>query len=360
MRMNALMSVLIFAAVCGAQRQQRQQQQEPKQAFQKVCGACHPPDFVMTPRSKEQWDATIQKMTTLGAKGTDQEFAIILDYLVKEYGRAAATNQATIRFGIGAGPGSGVEAGAKDKHIVDEAAADRGRKVWAAECIDCHGTQARGSDKGANLIRSELVLRDRYGSEIGPFLRKGHPTQSGSPSAELSQFQIEEVSHFIHLQVYDTLRSAPVFRPHDVVTGDAKAGAAFFNGEGKCATCHSPSGDLAGIGSRYAPAALQGRVVAPRFSGRGGGRGGPPSPGARRQVTLTVTPPSGPEVTGTPVVFDDFNVAIRDAAGEYHSWTRTPALKVVKNDPYAAHDELLEKYTDQNMHDIVAYLVTLK
>ena len=77
-------------------------------------------------------------------------------------------------------------------------------------------------------------------------------------------------------------------------------------------------------------------------------------------MTLTVTPPSGPEVTGTPVVFDDFTVAVRDAAGEYHSWTRTRDLKVVKNDPFAAHDEWLEKYTDKNMHDIVAYLVTLK
>jgi hypothetical protein len=96
---------------------------------------------------------------------------------------------------------------------------------------------------------------------------------------------------------------------------------------------------------------LELRFVSPR-----GGRGGANRP----KVTLTVTPPVGPAVTGTPVVFDDFTVGIRDAQGSYHSWTRTPALKVVKNDPYAAHDELLDKYTDQEMHDLVAYLVTLK
>src|SRR4029079_15428540 len=81
---------------------------------------------------------------------------------------------------------------------------------------------------------------------------------------------------------------------------------------------------------------------------------------AAKQVTLTVTPPSGQSITGGPVVFDDFDVSVRDGSGEYYAWKRTPDLKVVKNDPYAAHDELLEKYTDKNMHDILAYLVTLK
>src|SRR2546428_5343616 len=74
-------------------------------------------------------------------------------------------------------------AGTDDKHIVDAAAADRGKKIWAAECIACHGTNARGTDRGANLVRSEMVLRDRNGNEIGPYLRKGHQTQSGAPSA---------------------------------------------------------------------------------------------------------------------------------------------------------------------------------
>jgi mono/diheme cytochrome c family protein len=240
--------------------------------------------------------------------------------------------------------------GALDKHIVDDQAADRGRKVWAAECITCHGTNGRGNDKVPNLVRSELILHDRYGTQLGPFLRKGHPLQSGAPSAGLSQVQIAELSHFIHQRVYDTLRGSPIFHPQQAITGDAKAGEAWFNGEGRCASCHSPSGDLARIASRYDSASLQSRFLFPRGGGRGGSGG----------VTLTVTPPEGPAVTGVPVVFDDFNVAIRDAAGEYHSWKRTPTLSVVKHDPFAAHDELLEKYADKNMHDMLAYLETLK
>jgi mono/diheme cytochrome c family protein len=326
---------LVFVAVGNAQEYNPE---KSKAVFEKVCGACHARDFVMPSRPKAQWDETIRKMTTLGAKGTDEEFATIVDYLVR---RSMPTS----------GGGRGVEAGAKDKHIVDEAAADRGRKVWAAECINCHGTQARGNGEGSNLIRSVVVLHDRYGNEIGPFLRKGHPMQSGRPSSSLTEPQIQELSHFIHQRVYDTLRGSPIFHVQDVVTGDAKAGAAYFNGEGQCNTCHSPTGDLAGIAAKYDPAALELRFISPR-----GGRGAANHP----RVTLTVTPPGGHAITGTPAVFDDFTVAIRDEQGNYHSWTRTPALKVVKNDPYAAHDELLDKYTDQQMHDLVAYLVTLK
>ena len=113
------------------------------------------------------------------------------------------------------------------------------------------------------------------------------------------------------------------------------------------------------MASKYDPPALLAKFLNPRTGGRGG-RGAPAVIPGARQVTLTVTPPGSQPVTGVPIVFDDFDVTIRDASGEVHSWTRTPQLKVVKNDPFAGHDALLEKYTDKNMHDLLAYLVTLK
>jgi mono/diheme cytochrome c family protein len=339
--------------------------------FNKVCGVCHTPETaVATRRTKAQWEESIDKMVQLGAKGTDDEFAAVLSYLVSEYGRDAAADVALAggrggRGGAPARPAGGIAAtaGAEDKHVVDPAAADRGRKVWAAECINCHGTYARGTDNGPNLVRADLVAHDRYGNQLGPFLRKGHPMQSGAASATLTAVQISELSHFLHQRLYDTLRGSPIFIVHDLLTGNAKAGAAYFNGAGKCNTCHSPTGDLAHVGSKYDPPTLQATFLNPRPLGGRGGRG--PAPGGRggpvaRPVTLTVTPPSGTSITGVVVTFDDFDVAIRDASGEYHAWKRTPDLKVVKNDPYAAHDELIQQYTDQNMHDILAYLVTLK
>ena len=325
--------------------------QDAKAVFQKVCGSCHSPEAVVTPRSRAQWQETITKMIQGGAKLTEEESRIVLDYLATQYGPGSGGRGGR----AGAAPATSLNprpnVAAADRHVVDAAVAERGRKVWTAECITCHGAKARGTDSGANLLRAELILHDRYGSHLGPFLRKGHPTQSGTPSTNLSQQQVAELSHFIHHELYETLRGSASFQPKNVVTGDAKAGAAWFNGEGKCSTCHSPTGDLAGIASRYDPPTLQGRFLFPRGGGRGGRGGG---------VTLTVTPATGPAVTGTPVVFDDFNVAIRDAKGELHSWSRIPTLKIVKSDPLAIHDQLLERYTDKNMHDMLAYLVTQK
>jgi cytochrome c oxidase cbb3-type subunit III len=359
--------VLGCLAVSGTASAQDAALAKSRDLFQKVCGTCHTPESVVANgRSRVQWQETIDKMiTTQGAKGTPEEFTTILDYLSAQYGPTSAGPAAGGRAGRGVVPRPvGGGAGPDDKHVVDDAAADRGRKIWAAECIDCHGTYARGTDNGPNLVRSELVLHDRYADRIGPFLRDGHPLQSGARGDSLTAAQIADLAHFIHQRVYDTLRGSPIFVVQNVLTGDPAAGKAYFNGAGRCNTCHSPTGDLAGVGSRYEPAALQARFLNPRpVSGRGRGAGTASSAAgnpAAKQVTLTVTPPSGPQVTGTPVVFDDFDVAVRDANGEYHAWKRTPELKIVKNDPYAAHDELLAQYTDKNMHDILAYLVTLK
>jgi mono/diheme cytochrome c family protein len=251
-----------------------------------------------------------------------------------------------------------LRAGPNEQHKVDEAAAGRGRVVWAAECIDCHGTYARGGNGGSNLIQSRLVLRDRYGDQIGAFLAKGHPTQSGKSSTEFTEAQIKDLAHFIHQRVFDTLRGSPIFEVQDVLTGDAKMGEAYFNGDGGCKQCHSPTGDLAGVGAKYNPATLQTRFLFPQAGGRG--RRFSRSAPATKPVTVTVTPPSGAPVSGILAHLDDFNVSLRDANGEYRSWKRTANLKVEKNDPYAAHVELLGKITDKNMHDMVAYLETLK
>jgi cytochrome c oxidase cbb3-type subunit III len=249
-------------------------------------------------------------------------------------------------------------AGPADAPYVDAALATAGKTVWAAECINCHGTQARGTDNGPNLTRSLVVLRDRYGSSIGPFL-KGHKLQSGAAGSTLTEEQVTNLAHFLRQRVNDSFRGSPLFQAQNVLVGDAAAGAAFFNGPGKCATCHTATAlSLAGIGTRYEPIDLQQRFLFPG-GGRGGrGRGGPASPASA--VKVTVTPAAGEAVTGVLLQMDDFNVSMRDAAGNYRTFKRGPGVKVVKDDPLAAHHALLETLTDKNMHDIVAYLETLK
>ena len=257
--------------------------------------------------------------------------------------------------------GGGMLAGAgpSDKPVVDPAAADRGRKVWASECIDCHGTQARGGDKGPNLVRSVVVLRDRYGSQIGPFLKKGHTLQSGTPGANLTDAQVQDLAHFLRQKVNDGLRGSPLFQVQNILTGDPKAGASYFNGDGKCTTCHSPTGNLAGIGTRLEPVDIQQRFLFPA-TGRGGrGRGAPAGPNPNA-VRVTVTPAGGTPITGVLVQMDDFYVTLRNADGAIQTIRRGPTVKVEKTDPLAFHNQLLDKVTDKNMHDVVAYLETLK
>ncbi len=159
--------------------------------------------------------------------------------------------QTTPPAGGGRARGGVMGAGPADAPYVDSALADKGRTVWAAECITCHGTQARGTDNGPNLTRSLVVLRDRYGSELGPYLKKGHKMQSGAASATLTDDQIVNLAHFLRQRVNDSFRGSPIFQAQNVLTGDPAAGAAYFNGEGKCGSCHTATTlSLAGIGGR--------------------------------------------------------------------------------------------------------------
>jgi mono/diheme cytochrome c family protein len=246
------------------------------------------------------------------------------------------------------GGGMLAQAGSADKHIVDDAAAERGKKIYIVQCITCHGASARGAQNGPDLVRSLTLLHDRYGNTLGPYLRKGHPTATST----FTGAQILDLSHFLHARLDDTLRTSPTFHVQNILTGDARAGEAYFNGPGKCSTCHSVKGDLAGYGAKYDPVDVQQRFLFPR---PGIGRGS-----AANRVSATVTTAAGVTVTGLLDKIDDFNISLRDAAGEYHSWKRTPDLKVTINDPYAAHAKLLDQYTDKNIHDLTAYLETLK
>ncbi len=251
-------------------------------------------------------------------------------------------------------PRAGV--GPADRMVVEPAAADRGRKVWAAECITCHGSKARGSDTAPSLLRSLVVLKDRYGSELGPFLKKGHPTQSGTPSAALTDAQIADLSHLLRRQIEDTFRGADPFTEGDILVGNPAAGAAYFNGPGRCATCHTATTlGLAGVGSRLSPVEIQQRMLFP--GGRGGrGRSGP-SP---TDVTVTLTPSAGPALSGILVEMDDAFVTFRDSSGAIRVVRRTPGLKIVTDDPLQAHHDLLDRLTDTEMHDLVAHLETMK
>lgn len=224
----------------------------------------------------------------------------------------------------------------------DAAAAARGEKLYAPNCAFCHGEKARGAE-GPNLVRSALVLHDEKGEVLGPAIAKGFPEKGMPAFSTLTPAELYDIAQYLHLQV-ELVANRGTYKRLNVVTGDARAGEAYFRSA--CASCHSITGDLAHIGSRMAPDQLQTRFVWP--AGRGG---------ARQKVTVTL--PSGESITGTVKKMDDFDISIYDASGNYRSWPST-AVRVELEDRLVGHRKLLGQYTDRDMHNLTAYLVTLK
>ncbi|HUE05155.1 MAG TPA: c-type cytochrome [Bryobacteraceae bacterium] len=225
------------------------------------------------------------------------------------------------------------------------APAPRGQKEFAQSCGFCHGDDATGS-RGPDLVRSPLVNKDSGGDLIAPVIRNGRPDQ-GMPAQPLPDNTIQDIVVFLHLRVQQAAKSSNVggdYPLERLLTGNADAGRAYFNGDGKCASCHSPTGDLAGIAKKYAPLFLEERMLAPHPRGR---------------TPVIVTTSSGEQVSGQLDHLDDFSVSLRDAGGWYRSWPRDKVTVSVQ-DPLQAHRDMLTKYTDADIHNLFAYLETLQ
>ncbi len=237
----------------------------------------------------------------------------------------------------------------------DPAAVARGKAIFVPSCGFCHGNDAAG--KGApDLIRSAVVLHDEKGSTIGPVVLNGRVDKGMPAFPSLTSEQIADIAAFLHSRTQATANRF-TYEIKGLMTGDAKAGEAFFNGAGKCNTCHSPTGDLAGIAAKFQPADLQRRFLDPEPSWVDllmGKKVKPPTP-AKVAVTLV----TGETVSGDLVHMDEFSVTFRDANGWTRSVSRQDA-KVDVKDPLAAHRDLLPQYTDADMHNMLAYLETLK
>jgi cytochrome c oxidase cbb3-type subunit 3 len=242
----------------------------------------------------------------------------------------------------------------------DTAAVERGQKLLVDQCGFCHGANARGGSGGPDLTRSTLVQTDEDGKQLGEFLAAGRPDR-GMPKFDLTPSQVTDVAAFLHSTIYLNANRR-LYKILDIVVGDAKAGEAYFNGAGQCRSCHSPTGDLKGVGSKYEPDALQGKLLLPR--GRTTAPGAPSVPlyTDPTGIKATVTLPSGDSATGGLVKLTDFDVTIYDSgSGRMRSWLRTgDAPKVVVSDPLQAHLDHLTKWTDAEMHNMTAYLAGLK
>lgn len=224
-------------------------------------------------------------------------------------------------------------------------AVERGALVFSKQCASCHGAAAKGLTAQTDLIGSVLVRDDEKGEQIEPVLRGGH-------GGVLTDRQIADVVAWLHVQVYKAANRG-TYEFLNIVVGDPKKGEQYFRGAGKCSSCHSTAGDLSGIGEKYDPPVLQSIWLNPLRR-----RGAAASRTAR---TVTVAPPSGSSISGTLEHLDEFNVTLRDASGALRSFAldnNVPRVEV--HDPLQPHFDLYRRLSDADIHNITAYLATIK
>lgn len=238
-----------------------------------------------------------------------------------------------ISLALGAQPGAG------EPHL---STAAQGKALYGVNCSFCHGSDARGGEGGPNLLRSQVVLEDKDGELIAPVVANGRPKR-GMPKFAMTAAQVSEIAAYLHSFPVNT-REPGRFPPSSILAGDAKAGEAYFNT--KCAGCHSATGDLKGIASKITdPKSLQNTFIMPENA--------PPA-------TVTVES-SGGKVEGRLVLIDDFSVTLIEPDGHQLTLDRDgDEPKVEIHDPLQPHKDLLRSYTDRDIHNLTAYLATLK
>ena len=223
--------------------------------------------------------------------------------------------------------------------------ADAGNSLFQRNCSFCHGRDAAGGESGPDLTRSKLVRSDIGGNKISEIVRNGVPGTK-MPAFTFSNQEISELTDFIHAAA-EKASSTPGGRRGvdvaDLQTGNAEAGKRYFNGPGGCAKCHSATGDLAGIASRLEGLQLEEQMLYPK--------------GAKSRVTVTL--PSGRQVSGIVEYQDEFTIGLKDSSGIYRSWP-TANVKYVLDEPVNAHVEQFSKYTDDDIHNLMAYIQTLR
>lgn len=224
--------------------------------------------------------------------------------------------------------------------VPDKAAAIRGAPLFAQHCGACHGKDARGAI-GPSLITSDLVLTDEHGQQLAAFLTKGRPEKGMPGFATLSDQQMTDITEFLHLQV-ENVANRGAYKMPNVLVGNVPKGKAYV--EARCMSCHTAE-TFAHIASKFrSPEQLQRNWIWPAREGK---------------LTAKVKTPNG-TFSGWLKQISDFRITLVDRSGETHTIDRGPSVDVQISDQLAGHQEMIMTLANDDMHDVTAYLETLK
>ena len=317
------------------------------QAYAKHCAICHgdqregilpyfPPLLGIR---RQMTDPQITVLIRAG-KGRMPGFPKLPDAELKTLLEYLANAPANPNLLAAAAPGN-----RRAPELTGEAAA--GGSLFQQNCAFCHGRDAMGGETGPDLTQSKLVLEDKDGTAISGVIREGRPNADKKmPAFQFSQPELVSLVAFIRARVTAAASMKGGRRGvsvEDLQTGNAEAGKKYFNGAGGCSKCHSPTGDLAGLARRYEGLRLEERMLYPRDA----------------KSTVVVTLPSGEKISGTLAYLDEFTVGLKDANGTYKSWS-IDNVQYKVDSPVEAHVEQFPKYTDDDVHNLMAYLQTLR
>ena len=264
----------------------------------------------------------------------NEEVAALLKFLA-----TAPTADASSPTSLSLAPRKGLQ-------LSPEAAAGGG--LFQQNCAFCHGRDAMGGETGPDLTRSKLVLSDVNGSQIGQVVSEGRTNgEKKMPAFRFSGPEISSLAAFIRARVdaADAMKGGRRgVEVSDLQTGNSVAGKRYFNGAGGCAKCHSATGDLAGVATRFEGLQLEERML---------------YPGRNARATVTVTLLNGQKISGSLAYRDEFTIGLKEQDGTYRSWP-TQNVKYTIDSPVEAHVELFSRYTDVDIHNLMAYMQTLR
>jgi mono/diheme cytochrome c family protein len=227
----------------------------------------------------------------------------------------------------------------------DREAAGRGAPLFQQNCAFCHGPQARGAT-GPSLITSDVVLGDDHGEHLAPYVKQGRPDKGMPAFAGMPDEQLKDIAEFLHLQV-EEIANRGAYHVLNILVGNAAKGKAYA--EARCMSCHTAK-SFTHIATKFrSPEQLQRGWIWPSRSVDG-----------PLAITAKVKTRDGSTIAGRVTQVSDFRITLIDAAGQRHAIEREPGAEVEMNDPLAAHEQMITTLTNDDMHNVTAWLATLK
>jgi cytochrome c oxidase cbb3-type subunit 3 len=226
-----------------------------------------------------------------------------------------------------------------------EADVARGKQLFLGHCAPCHGPAGDGG-KGANLARPVLP---RAADDRSLFLvvRKGIPGTEMPGAWEMIDHEIWQVAAFV--------RTLGRVAQEEPVTGDRTRGAELVRSKGNCLQCHTVGREggrmappLTDVGYRRSAAFLRQTLLDPKATI------------PEDFVYVELVTKGKKRISGIRINEDTYSIQVRDLSDRLHSFYKSELAEVQRDRKRTPMPSYQGKFSDSEMGDVVAYLLSLR